>query len=234
MKLLFSLLFLSLFGKDLSLTRKIAVPAILSDTFPYRAYQVNSGTERVIVIRRQGSLKLLPAPIMVTNGGMFDPDYAAHGLLVCDHNAYKPLDRRTAKGANFYMQPNGVFYVDKGKYFIVPTKIYAGLYVDDTPEFATQSGPMLVAGDSINKTFDQHSQYLNTRSGVGILPNGNPIFIIAEGISFYDFAAIFKDRFHCRNALFLDGGVSEMFVGEKEQERLSEYHFGPIIAVFKK
>lgn len=233
MKLLFSLLFLSQFGKDSSLLRNLDFPTFLTDTLPYRAYQINSATERVIVIRRQSSLKLLPAPIMVTNGGMFDPDYSAHGLLVCDHNAYKPLDRRTAKGANFYIQPNGVFYIDKGKYFVVPTKNYAGLYADDTPEFATQSGPMLVTDDSINKTFDKHSEYLNTRSGVGILPDGSPVFIIAEGISFYDFAAIFKDKFHCRNALFLDGGISEMFVGAKDQENLSQYHFGPIIAVFK-
>lgn len=234
MKLLFLLLLLSQFGNSLSPIRKYYPELLTDDTIPYRAYIVNSKIERAIVIRRQSSLQFLPSPQMVTNAGMFDPDFNAHGLLVCDHNAYKPLDRRKAKGANFYVQPNGVFYVDKGKYFVVTTNEYGRLYADNTPAFATQSGPMLVVHDSINKIFDKHSEYTNTRSGVGILPNGDPVFIIAEGINFYDFAAIFKNKFHCQDALFLDGGISAMFVGEKAKAGISDYNFGPVIVVLKK
>lgn len=230
MKPLLFIAILSLFGKNYSPPRNF--PS--TDTIPYKAYLVNSKTERVIVEPRQIALKGLPRPTMVTNAGMFDPDYQAHGLLVISRHVYQQIDRKKAKGANFYIQPNGVFYVDDGKYFLATTKAYATLYAHKVPEFATQSGPMLVTGDSINPQFDRFSQALNTRSGVGILPNGDPIFIIAEGINFYDFAAIFKNKYFCKEALFLDGGISAMLVGEQEVGTLKNYSFGPIIAVEKK
>lgn len=234
MKPLLFILFLSLFGKKPSPCRRRLAAAETKDTLSYRAYRVDSKTQFVIIEPHQSALKALPRPQMITNAGMFDPDFQAHGLLVISRHVYQQLDRRKAKGANFYVEPNGVFYIDDGKYFVSPTRVYATLYAHKVPEFATQSGPMLVINDSINRTFDKASEYLTTRSGVGILPNGDPIFIIAEGINFYDFAAIFKNRLFCKNALFLDGGISEMFVGPEEQKHLHEYKFGPVVAVMKK
>jgi uncharacterized protein YigE (DUF2233 family) len=143
------------------------------------------------------------------------------------------LDTRTAKNANFYLQPNGVFFIEGGKYAVLSTKAFREKYPDlkdKRPDFATQSGPMLVINDSINSNFTNGSQNMNIRSGVGILPNGNPVFIICQGINFYDFAALFKDKFGCRSALFLDGAISEMFVGPQEEQKLAEYSFGPMIA----
>lgn len=238
MKLLFSLLFLSFFGNKPSDRGNISPNAGLFDSIPYRAFIVDLQSQKVALFARQGEVAKNSIPLMVTNGGMFDPDYSAHGILICAGRTYKKLDTRKAKGANFYMQPNGIFFLDGGRYGILPTKAFREYYYDliyKHPEFATQSGPMLVVNDSINPTFDKRSEYYNFRSGVGILPNGNPIFIICKtGVTFYDFAAIFKDKFHCRNALFLDGGISEMFIGQKEEEQLKEYRFGPMIAVFKK
>ena len=85
--------------------------------------------------------------------------------------------------------------------------------------------------DSINNAFTKGSLNTNIRSGVGIMPNGNPVFIICTGINFYDFAALFKNKFGCRSALFLDGAISEMFVGLRQQQKLGDYSFGPMIAV---
>ena len=98
------------------------------------------------------------------------------------------------------------------------------------PNFATQSGPILVINDSVNTAFDKASRNTNIRSGVGILPNGYPVFVIASAITFYDFAMIFKEKFHCRQALFLDGAISKMFIGQQ----LNESDFGPMIEVVKK
>lgn len=234
MKPLLFIAILSLFGKNSSVAWNPSQTSILTDSLPYRAYIVNSKTEFIIVEPRQSALKALPRPVMVTNAGMFNPDCQAHGLLVISRHVYQQLDRRKSKGANFYIQPNGVFYIDDGKYFVAPTKTYANLYLHKVPEFATQSGPMLVTNDSINPEFDRLSEALNTRNGVGILPNGEVIFIIAEGINFYDFAAIFKNKYFCKDALFLDGGLSEMFIGPEQLAHLHEYSFGPIIAVMKK
>lgn len=234
MKKLLFIAFLSQFGKGSSTAGNYSLTPILDDTLAYRYFIVNSAAQRVVIVCRQSALERLPSPLMVTNGGMFDPDFSAHGLLVCDYKVHKQLDSRKAKRANFYVQPNGVFYEDKGKYFVVSTKTYAGLYNGNSPEFATQSGPMLIINDSVNKIFDQHSEYTNIRSGVGILPNGNPVFIIAEAINFYDFASIFKNKFHCKDALFLDGGISEMFIGPDEQAAIQNRQFGPLIAVLRK
>lgn len=200
----------------------------------YRFFEVDARNEKIVFYKKPADIKKESSPLMVTNGGMFDPDYSPHGLLVVDHKLYHKLDARTAKGANFYVHPNGVFFVDQGKYGILPTREYATLYPKEQPDFATQSGPMLVINDSINPIFDKHSEYINTRSGVGILPNGNTIFVIADFISFYDFAAIFKNVYHCKNALFLDGGISEMLIGETEESDLPNHKFGPTIAVYKK
>jgi uncharacterized protein YigE (DUF2233 family) len=199
------------------------------DTLSYKFFEVTSG-EKVVICPRPNFVS--PSAVMITNGGMFDPDYSPHGLLICDGKLYKKLDLRAAKNANFYLQPNGVFYIDDAGYHIAASRVFAGLYPDldnRRPHFATQSGPMLVINDSVNTVFDKASQNTNVRSGVGILPNGYPVFVIASAITFYDFAMIFKEKFHCRQALFLDGAISKMFIGQP----CNESDFGPMIEVVK-
>ena len=200
------------------------------DSTSYRAFQVTTG-QKVLICRRPATVS--NAAIMVTNGGMFDPDYSPHGMLICDGTVYKKLDLRTAKGANFYLQPNGVFYIDEAGYHVGTSREFGGQYPDlktKKPNFATQSGPMLVIKGAINKAFDKQSLNTNIRSGVGILPNGYPVFVIADAVTFYDFAMIFKEKFHCQDALFLDGAISKMFIGQK----LDDANFGPMIEVIKK
>ncbi len=200
------------------------------DSTSYRVFQVRTG-QKLVICRRPAVVS--NAAIMVTNGGMFDPDYSPHGMLICDGRVYKKLDLRTAKGANFYLQPNGVFYIDETGYHVATSREFDSQYPDleaKKPNFATQSGPMLVIKDTINMAFDKQSLNTNIRSGVGILPNGYPVFIIADAVTFYDFAMIFKEKFHCRAALFLDGAISKMFIGRK----LDDPNFGPMIEVIKK
>ena len=200
------------------------------DSTKYRAFEVTTG-QKVVICRRPAAVS--NAAIMVTNGGMFDPDFGPHGLLICDGKVYKKLDLRTAKGANFYLQPNGVFYIDQAGYHVATSREFDRQYPDlDTrkPNFATQSGPMLLIKGAINMAFDEQSLNTNIRSGVGILPNGYPVFVIADVITFYDFAMIFKEKFHCQEALFLDGAISKMFIGQK----LDDSNFGPMIEVLKK
>jgi uncharacterized protein YigE (DUF2233 family) len=207
----------------------LSVFADAQDTVSYKFFEVISG-EKVVICRRPGYVS--ESAVMITNGGMFDPDYSPHGLLICDGKLYKKLDLRTAKGANFYLQPNGVFYIDQTGYHIATSRAFSALYPDldkKKPDCATQSGPMLVISDSVNTVFDKASQNTNVRSGVGILPNGYPVFVIASGITFYDFAMIFKEKFHCRQALFLDGAISKMCVGQQ----LNDSDFGPMIEVLK-
>ena len=78
--------------------------------------------------------------------------------------------------------------------------------------------------------FQSGSKNLNIRNGVGILPNNDVIFAISkEEINFYDFAKFFKDM-GCKNALFLDGFVSKMYLPEKGLVDI-EGEFGVLIGV---
>ena len=89
---------------------------------------------------------------------------------------------------------------------------------------------MLLIDGRINSKFTAHSNNLNIRSGVGVINDGKIIFLIStEKINFFDFAFIFKDIFHCKNALYLDGAISEMYFKGSGKKPLGE--FGPMIGV---
>jgi uncharacterized protein YigE (DUF2233 family) len=61
------------------------------------------------------------------------------------------------------------------------------------------------------------------------------VFVISKSnqTNFYDFAAIFKDRFKCRNALYLDGAISKMYLKENRKEDVGG-DFGVMISVTPK
>jgi uncharacterized protein YigE (DUF2233 family) len=168
------------------------------------------------------------------NAGMYTQASAPQGLFVQNGKALVKIDRKKEEFGNFYMQPNGIFLVDTaGAAKILTTEQYTDDMVSRV-RFATQSGPMLVVNGEINSKFKIGSDNLNIRNGVGILPDGRPVFVISnQRISLYDFAAVFKDKFKCSNALYLDGAISQMFLPE-----LGRFEdggsFGPIIGVIKK
>jgi len=175
--------------------------------------------------------------LMLTNGGMYNPNAEPQGLYIEKKKILRPLDTTKPKNSgNFYMQPNGVFYVESGgKCKIDSTDRFAYLLYKKgiKPEYATQSGPMLVRGGKINSNFTKNSTNRKLRSGVGIAASGKVVFVISEGdINFYDFALFFKEVFGCNNALFLDGVVSRMYLKDfKSNEKGGD--FGPIISVTK-
>lgn len=132
---------------------------------------------------------------------------------------------------NFYIQPNGVFYVTYNKEVgICKTSDYKKI---SNVKFATQSGPMLLINGAINQAFDPKSHNYQIRNGVGILPSGDLIFAISQNrVSFYEFAIFFKKN-GCKEALYLDGYVSKVYLPEKKIEMLSG-DLGVIIGVTKK
>jgi uncharacterized protein YigE (DUF2233 family) len=172
--------------------------------------------------------------VFAANGGMFAPDYAPKGLYIESGKLLFPLDTVSKGYGNFYLQPNGVFYVDSaGQPGIITTASFkarppAGIRI------ATQSGPVLLIDGKINENFTKGSPNLNIRNGVGIIDSSTLVFIISnQGVNFYDFASLFKDMFKCKNALYLDGAISESFIpgiARPEDGR----NLGPIIGVLKK
>ena len=161
------------------------------------------------------------------NGGMYLRDNTPQGLFIQNDSVIKTLDTLSGSG-NFYLKPNGVFYItDLDKAIICPTQ---ALVSTDHIKFATQSGPMLVIEGNIHPAFKKGSTNLNIRNGVGVLPDGSVLFAMSKKeINFYDFAEFFLQN-GCKNALYLDGFVSRMYLPEKKWEQL-DGNFGVIIGV---
>lgn len=167
--------------------------------------------------------------IFATNGGMYKKDASPQGLYIENGEIKNELDTLEGNG-NFYLMPNGVFYISNNK----------KAYIEETKRFqanknilyATQSGPMLVIDGEIHSAFKQDSKNRNIRNGVGILPNGNVIFVMSkEEVNFYEFANYFKEL-RCKQALYLDGFVSRTYLPSKGWKQV-DGNFGVIIGVSK-
>jgi uncharacterized protein YigE (DUF2233 family) len=162
--------------------------------------------------------------LFATNGGMFDKKLSPIGLFIENGELIKPLNTKVLKSKekgtlpNFYLEPNGVFYItQEEKAGVCKTTSYHNV---SNIKFATQSGPMLVIDGEINKIFNPNSRNFNIRNGVGILPNNELVFAISMNkVSFYDFARYFKEQ-GCSNALYLDGYVSKAFIPKQGIEQI--------------
>jgi uncharacterized protein YigE (DUF2233 family) len=161
------------------------------------------------------------------NGGMYKKDNSPQGLYIEKQQTLSALDTGNG-GGNFYLKPNGVFYLNtKNTPAICTTEKFKD---DGAIKYATQSGPMLVSDGEIHSAFKKGSQNLNIRNGVGILPDNTIIFAMSKSpINFYDFAEYFKSL-GCRNALYLDGLVSRTYLPNKNWRQL-DGNFGVIIGV---
>ncbi len=163
------------------------------------------------------------------NGGMYMKDNSPQGLYIENGTTYIPLDTLSGAG-NFYLKPNGVFYITKdSKAVVCQTKDF----IDNGQiNFATQSGPMLLIDGQVHSAFKKGSANLNIRNGVGILPDSTVVFAMSKKeVNFYDFAEFFKSM-GCKNALYLDGFVSRTYLPEEGWEQL-DGNFGVIIGVTK-
>ena len=166
------------------------------------------------------------------NAGMFGDAGQPIGLHIENGKVRRALNVRSGNG-NFYMMPNGVFYTTaNGSPHIAPRDTFAGL--KETPVWATQSGPMLVVDGKLNNQFapDGTSKYI--RNAVGVSPNGTAAFVISEApVSFGRLARFFRDALGCRNALYLDGAVSSLWV-PTQNRRDSHTLLGPLLVVAAK
>ncbi|HJP61829.1 MAG TPA: phosphodiester glycosidase family protein, partial [Mucilaginibacter sp.] len=77
--------------------------------------------------------------VFAMNGGMYKPDGSPQGLFIESGKTSFPLDTSAGSG-NFYLKPNGVFYIttDKTAAISISEKFRVGGKI----RYATQSGPM--------------------------------------------------------------------------------------------
>jgi uncharacterized protein YigE (DUF2233 family) len=164
--------------------------------------------------------------IFAMNGGMYKKDLSPQGIYIENGILKSEIDTLQKGYGNFYMQPNGIFYItNNNKGVICRTKEFK----NENIKYATQSGPLLIIEGEMHSKFRNGSKNLNIRNGVGILPNGKLIFAMStQKINFYDFATYFKNL-GCKNALYLDGFVSKTYLPEKNWNEI-DGNFGVIIA----
>lgn len=159
--------------------------------------------------------------IFATNGGIFRPDGRPEGLFIENQRTRFPMNLRKGSG-NFYLKPNGVFYINKyGFPHVLDSQTFYNKLIREQPgqvKFAIQSGPMLIQSARINKNFKPNSINRFIRSGVGAFEAQRgketlSIFALSRSpVNFYDFASFFKDVLGCNRALYLDGSISEMYL----------------------
>jgi len=144
--------------------------------------------------------------IFAMNAGMYERDFSPVGLFVEGSKELAPLNLKQGSG-NFYLHPNGVFAITNNGAQIVESSTFPS--IRETTLLATQSGPMLVIDGHIHPAFKADSQSRLFRNGVGIMSPREVVFVISEEpVNFYEFALLFRDKLHCKNALFLYGTIS--------------------------
>jgi uncharacterized protein YigE (DUF2233 family) len=162
------------------------------------------------------------------NAGMFGTDYRPVGLYVEGGHQVMPANTRAGSG-NFHLKPNGIFYFGARHAGIMETSRYLEAHLH--PEYATQSGPMLVIDGSLHPKIEASGTSEKIRNGVGVRDGHIVVFAISDDpVTFYQFATLFRDRLNCPNALFLDGSVSSLYApGVGRDDALLP--LGPIVGV---
>ncbi len=193
-----------------------------ADGVPYRSFPE---LERALASRAK-TLRF------AMNAGMFDDSGLPIGYYVQNGQRMQTLNRAEGPG-NFHLLPNGVFFGTDGDWRILTTDGFAE-QITKRPDFATQSGPMLLIDGQLHPKISENGDSLHVRNGVGIDRTGRARFVISNGpVSFGRFARLFRDKLGCRNALYFDGSVSGLWYPEAgRMDRRAP--LGPMVGVFAK
>ncbi len=178
-----------------------------------------------------GLIRARQTPIFAMNAGMYHPDLSPVGLFVANGAQMKTANTSNGSG-NFQLKPNGVFYLQGSEAGILETGTYLkhGLKAD----LATQSGPMLVINGQLHPRFSPEGQSRKIRNGVGVRDSHTVVFAISsDGVTFTEFAELFRQQLRCSNALFLDGSISSMYAPSINRAD-APLPAGPIIAAFER
>jgi uncharacterized protein YigE (DUF2233 family) len=169
--------------------------------------------------------------VFAMNAGMFGEDLKPIGLFVQNGKVQRRVNRRSGSG-NFHLKPNGVFYLKNGRPYVQDTDSYLRSGVK--PDFATQSGPMLVIDGQIHPKFSADGPSEKIRNGVGVGDDGYLYFVKSESaVNFHAFATLFRDTLLCKNALFFDGSISSLYSTELGRND-GFIPIGPMVGIYEK
>ena len=180
-------------------------------------------TSRIALYSSQGqsigsflrSMKRRPVPdpmifpkgedFFAITGAMYDSDNLPIGLTVSGGVKLKELNTMAGKGNFFEPPPNGVLYIDDDQVDIVVTNNY----LNTNPDFALQSGPMLVMNGSINPDITDMNVSKYNRCAVGIIKYGKSkrvlVFVSSvDKVTMSELAQYMESDLNCSEALHLE------------------------------
>src|SRR5262245_4881658 len=150
--------------------------------------------------------------LAVTNAGIYSANHAPEGLHIEGGSTLSPLNLNNG-GGNFYWRPNGVFYIADDGAGIMESEKFDSINKRGGVREATQSGPMLVIDGEVNPELKPDSKSLYARNGIGVKSADEVYILVSEDeVSLHDFASVFANQLQCRNALYLDGCVSQLYL----------------------
>jgi uncharacterized protein YigE (DUF2233 family) len=172
--------------------------------------------------------------LFAANAGIYDRQNAPLGLYVENGKTVVPLNLAHGNPAsgNFSLLPNGVFAVYPDGHAAVRTS--AAFKADAKPaQWASQSGPMLVIDGKLNDQFIDDSNSLKWRSGVCAKTPHHVVFVVSEApVNFHTFARLFKEELGCRDALYLDGTISQFYVDGEGYAGAPTFMVKPYAGIF--
>jgi uncharacterized protein YigE (DUF2233 family) len=173
-----------------------------------------------------------------TNAGIYERGPKPCGLTVCQGKEVVKLNLAAGEG-NFYLKPNGVFYVDEAKRAGVMEAVAFGKS-GVKARIATQSGPMLLSAGRMHPAFNVNSKNLRQRSAVGVRKaDGQVVFVVTDRsnaekrrVSFHALASLFLEL-GCEEALFLDGDISDFAVNPGPKTVFTPQTFAAMFALVR-
>lgn len=174
----------------------------------------------------------------VTNAGIYSDKHTPEGLHIEGGVTLSPLNLSDGEG-NFFWKPNGVFYATEDGAGIIESEKFGPLNERGGIREATQSGPLLVLDGEVNQNLKPDSRSVYVRNGIGVKsPNEVYIVISKDEVSLYDLASVFREQLQCRNALYLDGCVSQMYLPVRDryipEQRRCEKELVGLLGVVKR
>ncbi len=155
--------------------------------------------------------------LFATNAGIFERGPKPCGVTIIGGRELVPLNLQPGDG-NFYMKPNGVFFLDDR---LGPGVMEAAEFARSglKPRLATQSGPLMLRGGVIHPAFNINSPNRRQRSAVGVREKDRQIiFAISDredpqlgSVTFHQFSRFFL-HLGCKDVLYLDGDISTLVV----------------------
>ena len=149
------------------------------------------------------------------NAGIYSENDTPAGLWIERGKTLVPLNRKNGKG-NFHIQPNGVFYIERGKARIQTSAAYH--IGNHHPDWAVQSGPLLLLDGKPNPRFVKNLSSPHKRNAVCTTADNRLYLILTEDYdlgsewpSFHRFAEALQ-HLGCHDALYLDGTLSGWYI----------------------